>query len=178
MAQLEVRGIRAWDDWYSWRLGLGFVAVDAALFEADGLACALAEIEEFGSANDTAAFDFYLGDARRMERELTLNPLPGDDSSDRKHFASARSIASDDHTREDLDAFFFAFVDFGVNIDRVADIKFGAIFPEVRFFDVIKNFLAHRSFPYFFRATGRLSADLSAGYYFLASSGRSVDDRR
>jgi len=95
-----------------------------------------------------------------MERELSLDPLAGDNSADREHLARARSVTCNHDAGEDLDALFFAFQNSGVDIDGIADIKFWRIFVEARLLDVIHNLLAHFLLPLSLSLLGPLKAVL------------------
>ena len=66
-------------------------------------------VRSYDSTTDAAAFDFYFGDSRRVEREFSLDPLASNNPPDGEHFASSRSVACDHDAGKDLDAFFFAF---------------------------------------------------------------------
>jgi hypothetical protein len=78
-----------------------------------------------------------------VQRELALDAFVGHDAAHREHFAAARTAASDDHTRENLDALFIAFKNLRVHVNRIADRKVRNFRLKARLFDELENLLAH-----------------------------------
>ena len=64
-------------------------------------------------------------------------------AADGEHLAGAGAAAGDHDAGEDLDAFFVAFQDLRVHVDRVADAELGNFGLEARLLDHFENLLAH-----------------------------------
>src|SRR5581483_6689352 len=143
-----------------------------ALAEADGFADTVAEVVELGAARNAAPLDLDLRDFRRVQRELPLDALAGDDAADGEHLAAAAARAGDDGAGEDLNALILAFEDASVHIDGVANGKLWHFGLEARFFDEFQNLLAHwigpfsvslcKSINYVFSEVGFVSSRRSA----------------
>src|SRR5437868_7131115 len=97
--------------------------VAAAFLEARRFAGAITEVVQLGTTHHAAALDFDLGNARRMERKLSLDALVQNDPPHREHLAAARATASDHNARKNLDALFVAFQDLCMHIDRVPNVE-------------------------------------------------------
>jgi hypothetical protein len=100
-------------------------AFHAAFGQAGALPNAVAEEVEFRATNDRGTDDFDLRDTRAVERELAFDAFAGDDATNGEHFGGTAAAARDDDAVEDLNAFFVAFENLAVNVDDVADFKFG-----------------------------------------------------
>ena len=98
---------------------------------------------ELGTSNDAASFDVDLRDSRAVDWELAFNPFTGNDSSNGKHFAAARTTSSDHGAGEDLDSLFVTFENLGVNVDRVPDFERGEFRFDLVLFDQFHQFLRH-----------------------------------
>src|SRR5262245_28829363 len=69
--------------------------VRGPLAEAARLAAAFAHVVELRAADAAAALHFDLGDARGVDRELSLDALAGDDPADGEHLAGTRAALGD-----------------------------------------------------------------------------------
>src|SRR3954451_2039079 len=72
------------------------------LAEADGLADAIAQIVQLRTSCNAAALDVNFGNLRRMQRELSLDALAGNDAADREHLAAAATRTTNDRAAENL----------------------------------------------------------------------------
>src|SRR5262249_49072480 len=115
----------------------------AAFLETHGLADAIAEEVQLGAADDAGALDLDLGDPRRVERELALDPLPLHDAADGERLTQARAGAGDHHAVEYLDALFLAFENSRVHVHRVADGEVLDLRFEATLFDEGQCLLTH-----------------------------------
>jgi hypothetical protein len=86
-------------------------------------------------------FDFF--DPRRVHRKLSLDTFAPDDPANDEHFARTGPTFGDHGATENLDTFFLAFLNFGVNINGIADPKFVYLFLKIGAFNGLKNLLAH-----------------------------------
>ena len=78
-----------------------------------------------------------------MKRELALNTFACNNTPDHKHFASARTALRNYDATKNLDAFFDAFLNLGVNVYRIADAKRIDFLPEGGLLNQLENLLAH-----------------------------------
>lgn len=118
-----------------------------ALLQSHRLAHATTEKVEFRAADHAAANHFDLFNSRRVEGKFPLDPFVGYDATNRKHFTAARSAPPNHDAREDLDAFFVAFENLRVYVDRIADLEVGNFPPEHRLFNEFHDLLAHDDDP-------------------------------
>jgi len=115
----------------------------ATFAKPNTLAGTFAEEVQLGSADNRSTLDFDLFDFWRVERKLTLNTFASHNTTNHEHFARPGPAASDDGAAENLDPFFVAFLDLGVNVDRVTDPKFVNLFLEEGTLDRLEDLLAH-----------------------------------
>src|SRR5690348_12820635 len=101
--------------------GLFLVLFDARRFAAD----AILQVEELRAADDAAADDLDLVDARRVDEERAFDADVVRDTAHREARREAAVLALDDHAFEYLDAFFVALGDARVDAHRVADGELG-----------------------------------------------------
>jgi hypothetical protein len=78
-----------------------------------------------------------------VERELSLDTFTSHNTTDDEHFTRTGSAASDHGAAENLDPLFAAFLDLGVNVDRVTDPKFVNLFLKEGTLDRLEDLLAH-----------------------------------
>jgi len=108
-----------------WR---GGSAVADGFFDLDGfLADAVAEIVETGAADAAAFHDFDLGDLWSVDWEDPFDAFAVADFADGEGLADALAFPGDDDACEELDAFFAAFEDSGVDLDGVTDAEVGDV---------------------------------------------------
>lgn len=119
------------------------ILLDATLFETYRLAASLSQEVQLRTSDDRSTFDFDLVNARRVNWELSLDAFASNDTSHNKHFASTRTALCDNDPTENLDAFFNAFLDFGVDIHCVADAKRIDFLLEGGLLYQLENLLAH-----------------------------------
>jgi len=115
----------------------------ATFAELHTLADSIAQEVEFGSTYYRVPLNIDLVNFRGVNGELTLNTFTGDDSTDNKHFARARSAFRDNRAGKNLDPFLVAFLDSRVHVYGVADLEGIHVFLEKRAFNGLKNLLAH-----------------------------------
>jgi hypothetical protein len=96
-------------------------ALGAVLDGRGGFALAGAEVVEFCAAHGTPALDLDLGDAGRMQRKDTLDPLAVGNTANGEVRVDAGPLSANHNTRVDLDPLLVAFDDAGVDFDGVAD---------------------------------------------------------
>src|SRR5207244_1418159 len=88
------------------RKGIRLFDTAFQFLHGDGaFADALAQVRELGPADRTAAFDFNLIDAGRMDREDALDPFPIADATNGEGLVEAASAPADDDPRKHLNAF-------------------------------------------------------------------------
>jgi hypothetical protein len=113
----------------------------ACLFflHGDGaFADALAEVSEFRAADRSLAFDFDFLDSRRMHRKNALDALTVADATHGKGRVQPATAPADDDAGKNLDTFFVAFHDFGVDADGIADVERHRFLAELFRFNLIK----------------------------------------
>src|SRR5581483_9901601 len=115
----------------------------ALLDEADGLAHAVAQVEELCPAVLAAAADGHLRDERRMQREDALDAFVVDDAPDGEGFVDPRPLLHDHRAGEDLNAFLVAFDDAGRHVHRVTDVELRRFFLQVRLFYAVDDSVPH-----------------------------------
>jgi hypothetical protein len=100
-----------------------------------GLALAVAEIIQLGTADGTTLLDLNLGNSWRMKGEYTLYTLSEADATDREVGVNARSLATDDNAGILLDALLVTFDDTRVNADGITHLKGDEVGLKLLFFD-------------------------------------------
>ena len=100
------------------------------LGELDRLAGPLTEEVQLGPADFAAAGGHDIEHVGRVERELPLDALVADDSTDREALVDAPAPAGDDRTGEDLRTGLVAFLDSAVDVHRIADLEVRYLFLE------------------------------------------------
>lgn len=115
----------------------------ATFAKANTLSGSFPEEVQLGTSDHRTSLDFDLFDLRRVYRELAFYTFTGNDASYDEHFARARPAASDDGSGENLNAFFVAFLDLRVDVDRIANPKLVYVFLQVSAFNGFKDLLAH-----------------------------------
>ena len=119
------------------RCGGCFPAGADLFLDSGGLACALAQVIELGTADMSAPLNRYLLDARRMDKE---NALYADALKNAAHGQSrvyAAAMSLDDDPFVALRPLLTAFPDFDEDFDRIADVDARQIFLQKRGFDLL-----------------------------------------
>ena len=96
----------------------------------------VAQVEEAGAADDAAAHDFDLVDARRVDEELTLHADVEAHLAHGERAACTSAVALQHDALEDLNAILVAFDDLVVNANGVTDPEVRGAFTELLFFDL------------------------------------------
>jgi hypothetical protein len=88
---------------------------------------AVAEVMEAGTTDAAAFHDFDLGDFWGVDWEDPFDAFAVADFADGEGLADALAFTGDDDACEELDAFFAAFEDSGVDLDGVTDAEVGDV---------------------------------------------------
>ena len=105
----------------------GSRAIDLVLDGGGGFALSGAEVVEFGAADSPLALNFNFRNARRVNRENTLDTLAIRNSADGEVLVESPPLAADHDAGINLNTLLVAFNDAGVDFNSVADIERGDV---------------------------------------------------
>ena len=108
------------------------------LRELDRFAGPLTKEVQLGPANLATAGGHDVQHVGRMERELPLDALVGDDPPDGKALVDAATLAGDHRTGENLRAGLVAFLDAAVDVHRIAHLEVRDLFLQTLALNAVK----------------------------------------
>ena len=117
--------------------------VAVALCQADGFACAIAQVIELCSSRLSASDGRYVQNVRRMKREDSLDPFMPHHPAYGEGLADSAALACDYRAVERLRAKLIALFDSALHIDDIAYLEVRNVVLQALILNGIKYFSLH-----------------------------------